>query len=413
MAAGLLTAGGLLARFGLKDVSEALSFAGRMSGFAGLVVALLMFTAAAAAFDYWGKHSIRGSGAVVLVAVLIVLIVNAGLLAMQIEGGEYTNWLIAWIALTAWSLWALWTFLHREKIWQEIRTPRAFAVGALLTALLASANFAYSQIYLPYSTPMLVSVTAKFEKPAPNEATGGTALPLRLELKNRGNVSAYVPQSIYLVKSQPEMTSEREESLNDWLTDTEREGYPIVRKNFQVLGSKVIEAGSLFSSQAIPWLDPGDTQTVERIIQLPKDIPYQTVTASARAVLVRKDRVSIDDPVTELSWNLSHQHVSDAPKWVAGLGTDFMKETFPLHEGNSLTSATRKPKYITTWWVLQKPTKVDLLGAPYVMLTIASSKSEENVEPKEQDLNIFLSRYGLMTIESGTTEIPVGALKSR
>ncbi|WP_369258365.1 hypothetical protein [Streptomyces sp. R35] len=412
MAAGLLTAGGVLARFGLKDVSEALSFAGRMSGFFGLVVALLMFTAAVAAFDFWGNHRIRGSGAFVLVAALLVLIINTSLLAMQIRGGEYTHWLIAWIIFVAWSIWALWMLLHRERILQEIRTPRVFAAGALLTALLPLASFGYSQIYVPYSTPMLVSVTAEFEKPIPNEATGGTALPLRLTLKNAGVVPAYVPQSIYSVNSQFEMTSEREESADDWLADADS-GYPIVRRNFQVLGSTVIEAGTIFPSQSIFWLEPGDIQTIERIIQLPRDIKYQTVTASAFAILVRKDRVSLDDPETEASWNLSHKHISEAPGWVAGRGTDFIKQTFPLHEGNSLTSATRKPKYIAAWWVLQKPTKVDLSGAPYFMLTIASSESDENAEPKERDWNTFLSRYGLSIVDSGMTEIPVGALKGR
>ncbi|MGW7423656.1 Yip1 family protein [Streptomyces sp. NPDC054813] len=402
MAAGLVTSGGILAWFGLKDVSEALSFAGRITGFSALVAALVMFLAAVTAFDYWGGRSFRASGIFVLAAVLLVLIANAGLLAMQIGGHELTNWLIAWIILIAWSGWALWTLLRREKIWKDIPAPRTFAVGALVAALIAVGNFAYSQVYLPYSTPMLVSVSVEFENPVANDSTGGTVVPLRLTLKNGGKVSAYVPQSIYVVRGRHEDTSQVVETRKSWLYGASN---GVVRENFQIKGSAVIENGMIFYPGTDAWLDPGDTRTVDRIIQLPKHIKYQTLVAYAEAILVRKDRVSLDIPDMQKSWDESSlRHIRDAPEWVRGgapRSVDFIKWTFPLREGSYLTAAITRRKYLTTWWVLQDPS---------IAVTVSSSKRGENIRPTVQDMNTLLARYGLESIDSGFAEMPIEAL---
>ncbi|MFJ8020429.1 Yip1 family protein [Streptomyces sp. NPDC096311] len=401
MAAGLLTGGGILSWFGLKDVSEALSFAGRTTGFSALVVALVLFLAVVAACDYWGGRSFRASGMFVLAAVLLVLIINAGLLAMQIEGRELTNWLIAWIALIAWSGWALWVLLRREKVWKDIPAPRAFAVGALATALLAFGNFAYSQVYLPYSTPLLVSVTAEFEKPVANGATGGTTVPLRLTLKNGGKVSAYVPQSIYVVQGQYEDTSQVAGTRKNWLYGASN---GVVRDNFQIKGATVIENGMIFYPGTDTWLDPGETRTVDRVIRLPKDVKYQTLMAYAEAILVRKDRVSLDTPGVQKSWDESSlKHISDAPEWVRGdapSSVDFLKWTFPLREGSYLTAATRRRKQLTTWWVLQNPN---------IAVTVSPLRGE-NVRPTARDMSTLLARYGLESIDSGFAEMPMEAV---
>ncbi|GGM95820.1 hypothetical protein [Streptomyces fuscichromogenes] len=406
MAAGLVTGGGVLAWFGLQDVSGALSFAGRITGFSALVVALVMFLAAIAACDYWRGRSFRASGMLILAAVLLVLIINTGLLAIQIQGRELTNWLIAWIALIAWSGWALWLLLRREKVWKDIPAPRAFAVGALATTLLAFGNFAYSQVYLPYSTPMLVSVTAEFEKPVADDATGGTAVPLRLTLKNGGKVSAYVPQSIYVVQGQYEETGQVAETRKNWLYGASN---GVVRDDFQIKGVAVIENGMIFYPGTDTWLDPGETRTVDRVVRLPRDIKYQTLMAYAEAILIRKDRVSLDAPDVRKSWDESSlKHISDAPEWVragAPSGVDFLKWTFPMREGSYLTAATRRPKHLTTWWVLRNPA---------IAVTVSPSSEGENVKPTVGDMNTLLARYGLELIDSGFAEMPTGALtKSR
>ncbi|MER5790730.1 hypothetical protein [Streptomyces sp. NPDC001980] len=402
MAAGLVAGGGILAWFGLNDVSEALSFAGRITGFSALAAALVMFVAAVAACDYFGKRGFRASGIFVLAAVLLVLVVNAGLLAMQIEGRELTNWLIVWAALLIWSGWALWKLLRHEKVWKDIPAPRAFAVGALATTFLAFSNFAYSQIYLPYSTPMLVSVTVDLEKPVANHATGGTAVPLRLTLKNGGKVSAYIPQSIYVVQGQYEDTSQVAKSRKSWLYGASN---GVLRENFQIRGSTVIENGMIFYPGTDTWLDPGETRTVDRVIQLPKGIKYQTLIAYSEAILVRKDRVSLDTPDVQKSWDESSlKHISDAPEWVRGgapRSVDFLKWTFPLREGSYLTAATRRRKHLTTWWLLQYPN---------IAVTVSSSEGGENVRPSAEDMGTLLARYGLEAIDSGFAEMPIEAL---
>ncbi|MFJ9561391.1 hypothetical protein ACIRQQ_15300 [Streptomyces fuscichromogenes] len=406
VAAGLVAAGGILGWFGLKDVSGALSFAGRMTGFFALVAALVMFLAAVAACDHWRGRSFRASGMFVLVAVLLVLVINTGLLAIQIQERELTNWLFVWIALTAWSGWAVWLLLRREKVWKDISAPRTFAVGALVTTLLAFGNFAYSQVYLPYSTPMLVSVTAEFENPVADDATGGTAVPLRLTLKNGGKVSAYVPQSLYVVQGQYEETGQAAETRKSWLYGASN---GVVRDDFQIKDATVIENGMIFYPGTDTWLDPGETRTVDRVVRLPRDIKYRTLMAYAEAILVRKDRVFLDAPDVQKSWDeASLKHISDAPEWVRGgapSGVDFLKWTFPLREGSHLAAATRKQKHLTTWWMLRNPA---------IAVTVSPSREGENVRPTAEDMNTLLARYGLELIDSGSAEMPVEALtKSR
>ncbi|MBO1414924.1 hypothetical protein [Streptomyces sp. FH025] len=102
-------------------MSGALTFGGRLSGFAALVASLISFVAALAVLDYWRWKNIRFSGVVVLIGALAVLIANLGLMALQLEEHELTAYLAIWIGMVAWAAWALWLLLHRKKVWRDIR----------------------------------------------------------------------------------------------------------------------------------------------------------------------------------------------------------------------------------------------------------------------------------------------------
>jgi hypothetical protein len=407
MSAGLGATGCLLTWLGFEVVSEALSYAGRLTGFFALAAALVTLVASVAVIDYYGKHRVGFSGTVVLVGALTVLVVNLMLLAVQVQGREYTIWLLAWITFVVWSIWALWELLHRRKVWEEIRAPRAFASGALAATLIGVSNFAYAQIYTPYSEPLLVSMSSQFEKPVGNRATGGMALPLRLTVQNTGKVGAYFIEGVYSVYGRRESTDQRQEGARDWLRDAEQ-GLP-VRQNFEILGYTMIESGVFITPGG--WIDPGASVMTEEVVQLPKQTPYQAVVAVAQVELIRKDRVSLDPaPATQVSWDRSLNHVRDAPSWVASPGTDFVQQTIRLHEGNSLIAVTRQPKRISVWWVLHRWTPEQPYG-PYLQQTITSSQSGENVRPTATEVSSFITRYGWSDASSGMAEMPVGEMR--
>ncbi|MFF4573795.1 hypothetical protein [Streptomyces sp. NPDC001410] len=217
MIAGLVVASAVLIGLGRQDIIHALSYAGRLAG--GLLVAagLTALTAAVCVVvDRLLGRGTKYTTAITLFGVLAIL--GAGLLLLTVQMGEYTHWLWLWLGLVVWACWALWDLLHRRQAWREITFRRNFAAIVSFTALITAANFVYSQIYEPYSSPMTVVMSAKIGSIHKDETT--TYVPVTFQLENTGKVGAYVVGASYsLTGLNWKSTYENPRDLKQWEKD--------------------------------------------------------------------------------------------------------------------------------------------------------------------------------------------------
>lgn len=396
---GLLIAASFLGRIGVEDVSGAITYLGRLAGALMLLAAGVTLIAAIAVFDYWGQENIKFSGAAVLLGALTVLITNLMMLAVQIQGGDYTLFLAVWTGLSLWAVWALWILLHKRRVWRSIPAPRGFAIGLLVTGLIAIANFTYSQIYIPYANPGAVEATVDFGKPVAR-AGGGTLVPLRFHLKNLGKESVYVVTSSFLVWGETAYPSDVRGPA-EWMKDVTDNSD--IQQNLQSEGSALLETGTFTGSGEAGWLDPGVTWTTEKTIELNKGTPYRAVLAQGEIVTARKDRVVLE-PVatTNKSWNSSLMEVEKAPKWVTEKAYPFRRDVYRLIPSSAVLNITRNPKYLTTWWVLNP-------NYPILQWTVAP-KGGETRKPTNEERLAWTRRYGLENDGTGTSELLLAGL---
>lgn len=402
MVLGLLVAAAFLGLMGISDVAGAITYVGRLTGVLMIAGAGICLIAAVAVFDYWGQENVKFSGVFVLLGAMTALVANLMMMSVQIQGGDYTPYVFAWITLIAWSIWALWTLLHKRRAWKEIPAPRQFAIGVLASGIIALGNFAYTQIYAPYSDPGNVSSDVEFGKPVAR-AGGGTLLPVKFKVSNMGKVGMYVVGSTYSVLGQ---YAEKEalRGQADWMEELTENGDSAIHQNIGPERSDLIQSGRVLDLDS--WLDAGESITEERIIELDKASPYEAIVASSEIVVVRRDRVILEDVSTDHSWNDWLQQKEQAPNWVTrnavGKNVPFVRYVYRLNPSVAALRFTRTPKYLTSWWVLDAEN-------PYMTQTI-SSKAGTGSEPGDREFRAWFRRYGFSSIPSGNSEYPLSGL---
>ncbi|SDR74027.1 hypothetical protein [Actinopolymorpha singaporensis] len=407
--AGLLTAFVVLARIGLADIPGALTFVGRLTGGLAVLAAVLVGVATLAVTDYRGRRRVANSGAAMLVGVLTVALSAVMLIAVGVSSGDYEpmpgRWLLAtnfwlWLALLAWSAWAL-GLLHREHIWGQIPYPRRFALGVALTAGIAVVNFAYSQIYQPFALPVSVSASAEFGAPrlAPDRRT--VFVPLSVTVRNRGSVPVHVLGTVYQVSGRlgsytPD--AGRPDRLTELLT-----GRSQLLRDTTVRGYELVGAGQLDSLRPGDRLEAGAETTEVRLVQVPVRAAYDALVASSQVTVLRGDRATIygSYPVRP------SVRSTGAPAWVAEPGVAYLKYHAAISQASHLLGVTREQKYVTLWWVLGSPRGRS--PWPYLAATVASAHEEDlgGIPAYEQKVS---SSYGLTTATSGTVEASRAAL---
>ncbi|MFE1444151.1 hypothetical protein [Streptomyces sp. NPDC058739] len=346
MMAGLIASMALVVTIGMPDALRGLTFAGRVTGFLFVFAGLIQGLAASAVLDHWGKRRVRFSGAVVLLGALIAVAINSLLLLLWLQELEYTPYILAYAPLWCWSLGALW-LLVREKTWMGIPHPRSFAAGITATAVIAGANLTYSSIYQPASQPMLVSLEARFGKPALDSRTSFIDLPLILHARNKGKVPAYIISNDYSVYGHIAKLSEVSSGLKDTKGVMENESG--ASRYTDEPENETINAGQ-FISPGWP-LDPGEEYTAQKMIHIPLTAKYDTLEVYSSLTLMRKDRGRINEwefPYPHLSWEKDEGRFYCPP--------DSCGESLIYHgevqHNNNIINVTRRPRYVTSWWSL-------------------------------------------------------------
>lgn len=348
MMAGLLVSMAVSAVIGWPDASGALTFAQRITGVLFVLSGVVQGVAAIAARDYWGRRHFKASGALVLLGAIIVLAVGSLLLFLWLEEREYTHYLLVYMPLWCWSIWALF-LLVREKSWKGVPHPKKFAAGVVATALLTAISLAYSTMYQPAAAPKHFTLKAEFGKAWEDRTLPYVHVPLTLYMKNTGGIPVYIINDIYTVRGRSALYSPGEGDLTtEWRESVGRQGRPEGEAELYVdrLNYTTISSGRFSDSGSS--LEVGQEYSMKRVFQLPKNAGYDTVSVELQISYMRKDRGKLD--VEEFAF--AHPSWDENGGYYCRLeicGEQLIYRGRVRHN-NNLVNVTRKPRYVTAVW---------------------------------------------------------------
>ncbi|GGX12987.1 hypothetical protein [Streptomyces chartreusis] len=398
MTVGLLASMVLSALVGWPDAAGALTFAQRMTGVLFMLTGLVQGVAAAMALDYWGRRQFRMSGAIVLLGVLIALATDSLLLFMWLEETEYTPYLLMFLPLWCWSVWAL-VVLVREDCWKGVPRPKRFAAGVVVTALLTGVSLAYSTMYQPAAAPMHLSLQAKFGAARADRGVPFVHVPLSLHMKNTGGIPVYVTNDIYTVRGRDATYSEfrgNQDMLREWRESAGR-GTTLgeVERYADDLRGTIISSGHVYGPGT--WLEVGQEYSVEHVFQIPKEAPFGTVAVTMQVSYMRKDRGKLDvDKFKNPHYTWRPSEEGYYCRWES-CGQQLVYSGRVRHN-NNLINVTRKPRFLWATWV---PGRRPL--AAVSSLSHWKSGLSANEVRREQD------RYGAARVRV-EAEVPVTEL---
>ncbi|MFJ9551043.1 Yip1 family protein [Streptomyces erythrochromogenes] len=334
---GLLGSAVLLVDIGYPDLFGALTFAGRITGWMFIVGGFLQALAAVAAFDHWSKRSFKYSGAFALFGVIITLVVCSLLLALWLQEREYFPYCLSYLSLWVWSLWATWR-VSREKPWRGIPHPRGFALGAVASGLVAAMNLAYSGLYQPTTAVEKVHYHVAFGIPyaSPDAHKSIMYVPVTVTLENTGTVPFWILASVVKVYSTSSKFRPKETSIH-W---REGEGESQLYTGPPI--TNLVYWGSL--EEPGGWLDPGLRSVRQKILQLPRDAPFDSLEASSDLMTMRKDRGSIGSEFNTSHWSWEPDEATERVD-CATCG-DIGINLGPLRYNSNLLNVTRKPRHV-------------------------------------------------------------------
>ncbi len=378
---GLLVTACLLFRIGIADSGDALTYGGRIAGFTILVVASVEVIAAAAAVDFWEMRRWSYSGVVVLVGVLIALVCSISVVLLQI-GERFTDYTVIAIGLLIWSSVVL-VELAKCRAWKGLTIPRKIAIGVIVSTLLAVANMAYAQIYVPYVTTPLIQSGAEFRES--NQVRAGTSMYVtaHLYVKNAGQVPVYVLGSIY------------------WIHGGPASGPPEVKPtDYELIyhGEFVTPVGHV--------LNPGEEVAQDVVVEIknPDNRGYEAIRAQTEVYVIRKDRMT-------MASDFKH---SNLEKWSFGVKCEEgdppgAKSRYRTNISNSseMLNVTRGQQRITVWRVDSGDwPRVDVhVSPPGERISFIPNLPLQNREATE--------RYGLSQVRGATAQTPYRELMEK
>ncbi|MFG2985208.1 hypothetical protein ACGFYQ_28770 [Streptomyces sp. NPDC048258] len=372
MAAGLLTTASVLARIGMADTFDALTYGGRIAGVTFLVLALVEVLAALTTLDYWRKRRSTYSGVIILFGSLVAFGISSLLLTVQLCGRVYSGYLLLWTTLTLWSSWALCT-LFRDRAWKGVHNPRRIAIGAFIPTLLAGANLTYSQFYVPYVTSPLVQTAAEFRTPSLNKDGTTMYLPIHVYVKNAGQVPVYILGSIFWIRGRPD--------------GTER--------------SKLIKADEFITPPG-GALNPGEQFSLDSVIEIknPEKSAIETVSAQTELYTIRKDRMTMNADYEfskKFVGKLRKEGKERDPQGPAG---EYYRYQSEISNSSEILNVTRGRQRVTMWWALRRE-------RPYIHVDVAPPGVRRDFDLNNPDANKdSIDRYGLAKVRGPLAQMP-------
>lgn len=395
LAAGLLASMLLLARIGMVDAMGALTFSGRLTGVLLVLSGAVQGVAAAAVFDYWGKRTLPYSGALALLGVLITVATQALLLTVWFQEREWTPYLPVFLALSLWSLWAVWT-VWRERAWKGIPHPKSFTTAVVTGALLTSANFAYSALYQPQAAVFHFAVEAKFGTPRTDPKRPLVYLPVKFRVANDGAVPAYIVNSVYWIKGREAVFDAGKTEADPERLRTDAEARVNTEPRVRATAYRTLDTGTVVPPGG--WIAPGADYTMERVVEIPTDAPFDLVVPRMTITFLRGDRgkIGYEYSIPIYSWQQKKDRFFDCS---ATPCADYVMYHARVRHNNNIINVTRKPRYLSSY----APLGGAGLG-PTVWISPLDSRGRLSANTEGSE------RYGVDQYSSPRTEIPFAAV---
>ncbi|WP_327388884.1 hypothetical protein [Streptomyces sp. NBC_01207] len=404
----------VLFHVGTTDAFNALTFGGRAVGVAFIGAALVEVIAALAVCDYWGKRAVRYSGAAVLIGVGTVTVTDLMFLITQFEGRDYTLFLWLWIGLLLWAGWAF-GVLARQRVWQGIPHPKSIALGVLVSGVVGAASLGYSQIYVPYATPVTVPFDVSFGAPTMSADGASLHLPAHVEFSNSSPVRIYIVGTLWTVTGYPVTFDPRGKGMDEWKRDL-WEGNDTLR-HVRSGPSRMLGAGEFVPGGGGP-VEPGEAISVDSVVDVPLRTGLGRVRIWAKLAYIRADRGTLStqdykDRI-QLTWNPESQkkeHLGDAPEWVADSGDEAYRHYSKIKHASEMLDLTHATDYVTAWWTIPKWHKGSSFTKddtdPYLSVSITRDpEGEEQISAQGTD------SYGLKKETAYTTSTVDELLKA-
>ncbi|UQX01910.1 hypothetical protein [Streptomyces sp. RerS4] len=406
MLVGLLGSLVLHAVIGWTDALGALTFAQRLVGVLFLLAAAVQGSALPAVVDYWGRRQVPLSGALVLLGALMALATTSLLLLLWLEEREFIPAFPVFIALWLWSLWALRVLVH-EKVWKGIPHPKKFAAGITVTALLTAVSLGYSIIYQPIVAPRHFILRAEFGTPQAGADSSYIHIPLKLYAKNTGGIPVYLVVDDYSVWGHTAEFSDSGEGMSEWKGEGEDDWTLEAEKYVKNAKYEIVASGQFQGAGS--ELDIGEEFQLERVITLPRDTRYETLSAELIFAVVRQDRGEIDREfgVARPSWVKSEKRYYCPPE---DCGEQLIYHGRVRHN-NNMVNMTRKPRYVAAFWSAEDPTDVFISSFDFKKKKITESIYDIYDSLDEEELKREEERYDLNWFFGNTHVSVKGLLK--
>lgn len=396
-ALGILCSAAVLFYVGTTDAFNALAYGGRVVGAVFVGAALAEGIALLGVFDYWGKRAVRYSGAAVLVGVGTVTVTNLMFLVTQVQDRSYTPFLWLWIGLAFWACWSLWE-LTRQKVWKGIPHPRGIALSVLVSGGIGLVSLTYSQMYVPYSTPVKTPFSVSFGIPTMSADKATLHVPAHVQFRNAGSVRIYVVGTMWKVRGWPTRFTRKGTGENTW--KREIWNYDETLRHVIYAPLRMLGAGRFVYPGS--WADPGDDLSQDFVVDVPLRSGIGRIEIDATASFIRADRGKLGNDYSnsgEASWDTeseNEEHLRDAPRWVARAGEDFYRFHSKVYHSSEMLNLTHATDYATAWWVLPKWHEGDSFAKadtdPQLFVSISRDpEGEERLSDSEQE------PYGMKT----------------
>lgn len=394
----LLLTAGYLGRFGIEDLSEALTFMGRVTG-AGLVTAsVAALLGGIAVMDHWFWNSFPYSGTVALVGTVAAFLTNSMVL-LEVLKGDSPYYMVLSSLLTAGSAWAVFA-VWRTSV--EIPAPRRVATALIVSSVFAIANFGYQNLYEPYqhgARPVIKLTMGKHELSMDGKSF---AVPIDITLENHSDVGFYIMGAEFHAMGQKVGVSSHDLLRQKWRHDAEQwktsqEKSPLSRREVHQPGELV--AAQPWMTQG-NWIEASDSFAARTVVQLPIDTPYDQVAFYASASFARKDRLVLDSvKFDRYSWK-----GGKLPSWLKK-DLDSLIYSGRVHENNSIDERTMDPRFVDVYWTFGTQ------GA-HVSSSITRKGDEDRIPP-EAEYRAVSNRYGLVDVVTGPIQRSLWDIKRR
>jgi hypothetical protein len=393
----------LLARFGIEDLSGALTYTGRITGAVLILASVTTLLGAVAVADHWFRRSFPHSGAVALIATVVALLANVTLL-IETLASDSTAYQVVWGLLTAGSAWAVFAVWRTSVV---IPSPKRVAAAVIVSSGLAVASFGYQYLYQPYQRGAKPLVTMTVGKPVLSGDRKAFAVPVDIRLENHSDVGFYVLGAEFHTMGERVPLSGKDRLRRQWRTDAEQWGK--LQETHPLSRTEVYQPGELVAAQPwVPagnWIEPGDAFFTQTLVKLPIDTPYDQLAFYATASLARKDRLGLDEiDQTGYSWS-----GGKVPQWMKTSANqkrlDEVIYRGRVYENNAIATHTMDPCYVTVYW------QFGTNGAGLV--EAIARNGEEDRELSAAESSAVVRRYGLVRAETGPIEWTLWDIKSR